>query len=87
MTPDTTDVEVVVDHGTEEYGEHELHVRNVDAESAGYNSRYESEFELLVDGEVVATASELEDRGYSNPWAPALFRYGRAYVDGMNHRE
>lgn len=81
--------EVVNDHGTDTRFGHTIQVRRVDAESAGYTSSFEYEFELLVDDEVVMTAGQLEQRG--NPWAQvswpvALRAYGKSYVDGLEER-
>lgn len=78
--------QVVNNHGTEEYKGAEIQVRRVDAESAGYPSSHTYELELLVDGEVVMTASRLEERG--NPWEQcswpvSLRAYGKAMVDGV----
>jgi len=75
-------VEVLNDHGTVQYREHDLQVRRVDAASAGYDTGFENEFELLVDDEVVATATEIEAEGWKNPWAKSLRLYGKAFVDG-----
>lgn len=71
--------EVLDEHGTEEHRGHELHVRRVRNETGGLFA----EFELRVDGELVTTASEIEEQGWEHPWVSALFRYGRAYVDGL----
>lgn len=55
-------------------------VRRVVASSAGYDTKMEYEFELLVDGEVETTATEIEKEGYEFPWTAALFEYGEAAV-------
>lgn len=47
-----------------------------------YTNGFEYEFVLLVEGEEVITASELEARGYVNPWIPAMETYVKAYIDG-----
>jgi hypothetical protein len=58
-----------------------MSVRRVVASSAGYDTKMEYEFELLVDGEVETTATELEEDGYEYPWTAALFEYGEAAID------
>lgn len=47
-----------------------------------HTSGFEYEFLLYVEGEKVTTASELETRGYTNPWIGALETYVNAYIDG-----
>lgn len=83
MAESEENLEILEEHDSKEYRDHELQVRRVDAESAGYSSTYDYEIELLVDGSIVMTASQLEDRDWEMPWVPALYRYGRAYVDGQ----
>jgi hypothetical protein len=52
------------------------------------SAKYNYEFYLVVDGEDVITATELERRGYSgpedggSPWSNHLKRYAKAYIDG-----
>ena len=61
-----------------------LHVRRVRVESADYHRSTPFEFELHIDGERIITATELERiAGWEHPWVDALFRYGKAYIDGM----
>lgn len=38
-------------------------------------SPYEFEFKAYVDDEMVTTATELEEKGYENPWIPTLVDY------------
>lgn len=47
-----------------------------------YTNGFKYEFVLSVEGHEVTTASELETRGYVNPWIPAMETYVRAYIDG-----
>ena len=76
--------EVANDHGTKAYNNHELHVRRVRVESTDYHRTTPFEFELHIDGERIITATELERiAGWEHPWVDALFRYGKAYIDGM----
>lgn len=42
------------------------------------------EFVCYVDGKLTMTAKELEQRGESEPWVPALTRYAEAYIDGRD---
>lgn len=71
------------DHGTKQHRGHELHVRRVDVETVPYVREMSYEFELHIDGEFITTATHIEHQaGFENPWVPALFRYGRAYVNG-----
>ena len=71
------------DHGTKEYRGHEIHVRRVDVDTTDYNRSTDYEFELFIDGEFLTTATQIETHGWEHPWAPALFRYGKAYVHGL----
>lgn len=76
----------VIDTNTDiTYKGHQIVVRRVDAESAGYPSSYEYEFELLVDGEVIKTATDLErdDFPANGSWSIILRHYGKAYISGM----
>lgn len=47
-----------------------------------WTSGFEYEFVLFVEGEPVITATELEARGYVNPWLSAMDTYVQAYIDG-----
>jgi hypothetical protein len=64
--------------------EHTMEVRRVEGND---NPKYNYEFELLVDGEVIMTAGELESLGYKFSqvpnWTTALKRYGEAYIHGL----
>lgn len=71
-----------------QYNGHNILVQRVNAESAGYHTDYNYEFELYIDDDILMTASELEQRG--NPWGQtrwtvSLKAYAKAYIDGVEH--
>lgn len=75
--------DVLNDHGEQEYRGHTIHVRRVDVDSTHYARPTPYEFELLIDGELITTSTQIErNASFSNPWADALFKYGHAYIDG-----
>lgn len=71
------------DHGTEEYRGHDIHVRRIDVATVDYHRSTTYEFELHIDGELLTTATQIEQQGWEHPWIDALFRYGKAYAHGL----
>lgn len=62
-----------------EYYGHDCRIERVE-DSA---SPYTYEFKAYVDGELVTTATELENKGYTNPWIPTLEDYIKEeYLEG-----
>jgi len=43
---------------------------------------YDHEFVLSIEDEAVTNAKTLEMQGYEAPWAEAMTRYAKAYIDG-----
>lgn len=76
-------VDVMDKPDSQEHRGHTLSVRRVDVETVDYHRTTDYEFELHIDGVLVTTATHIEQTAnYEHPWIPALFRYGRAFVDG-----
>lgn len=67
------------------YRGHEMEIRQEKNDSSGY----EYTVELYVDGDYAISASRLSnDFGYEDAGhAETLFRYGRAYIDGIERSQ
>lgn len=50
---------------------HECRIERVEDRA----SPYTYEFKAYVDDEMITTATQLENKGYENPWIPTLEKY------------
>jgi len=79
-----TTFDTIEDETTGRWRDTEYRIVRTEDDYYTLGSGFNYEFVLVVDGEVITTAGELEQEEWDRPWIPALTRYAKAYIDGAS---